>query len=368
MEQIIYCLKIVLYFVIVFFSYYLMKNSNEKYKKGERSKRISIIIISIICTAFGGYSLICGSPIAFDRYNYALRFSDDIYLSAVKSNSLGLYYIELFLHIFSHKEELLFFAIPFLYIFITLFAYRKSNDIEPLAILFLLLSSYGLFGFYLFKQCIAISLIAISFVAYTNKKKMLFIISIVLAICFHESSWIVIPLYIASMSSGNKIFRVMSYLLIIICAIFFAQLNQALVQFANLIPGVEQQVSIYLNNEGGIEETTNILTVIKGVPFYIITIFGFLKRPILKNKIKNYDVYMLFSAFTCLATILSGFMYWMWRFGAFCYFPILVFASLIHRELKNQKEKVYFKYCIIFTLFGLTLKLLIQYYFKYGGF
>ena len=375
MEKIVYILKIICYFIFVFIMYQsakryrykqLKSNANHKYRDIER---ISIICIFILAIIMGGYSLICGQiPYGGDRGNYATRFSSDIHKEFVKNNSLGLYYLQEFLHIFSYKPELLFFVVPFLYLFITLVAYRMCEDVEPLAILLMGLSLYCLFGFYMFKQCMAIAFIAVSFVAFTKKKKLLFIGSIFLALCFHESSWIVIPLYIASIGSKNKFIRIVEYILIIVCVIFFSQINQILIQLTSFIPGMDKQISGYLDESGGMEGDLNVLTAFKGLPYYIITIVGFLKREQLKEKIKNYDTYMIFSVFASATTVLSSFMYWMWRFGAYCYFPIFVFASLIHRELEDNKEKVYFKYILVVIFFTLVLKQLSQYYFYYGGF
>lgn len=371
MQYIEYILKIILYFVYAFtiYSYlkrYSKKNANNYDKK---KKRISFFMIIIFSILLGLYSIICGhNPPVSDRGHYSLMFVNDGYIKVIKADSLGLYWIYTFLHLFTHSKEVLFFFITFLYIFLILIAYLFFDDVEPFAILLFFLSECGYYGFIAFKQCIAIALIAISFVAFMKKKKVLFVLSMALAICFHEASWIMVPLYIAAIGSKSKIIRSSEYIFLLFFAILFNKINPLLISIFNNIPGLGEQLVGYLNDSGGIETSINYLTFIKGMPFYIITFYAFLKRKKLKDKIYKYDTYLLFSTFSSICSITSIYMYWMWRFSAPCYLPTFVFTSLIYREMDNEKEKRDFKLLLIVVLFALALKALIQYYFKYGGF
>lgn len=374
-NQMLYILKIIYYFVFIFVTYFvIIKRKNDIEKEGlsieqkDKKRRIGIIAIIFLCLVIGYYGIICGpNPPKLDRYNYAYRFERESQAEIVKQNSIGLYYIESFLHLFTYNADILFFAMAFIYYFLTFKAYNSYEKAEPLAILLLLLSSYGLFGFYMLKQCMAIVLIAISFAFFFKNKKLYCIIYVILALLFHESAWIVVPLYATLFGSKSKWVRILLYGVLIISLVFFNQISANLIKVFSFIPQVEGQVSDYLNEEGGIEATNNILTILKGLPYYIITYVGFIKRKKLVDKIDNYDKFLMLSTFCSIATMMSYYMYWMWRFAAYTYFPVFIFASLIHANLEIKKEKDSFALILCGVFFALMLKLLIQYYYIYGG-
>ena len=372
-----YILKIFYYFSFVVILYKVaiyFKNKkteeNELNKNGRKNSRmIPLLCIIIFCCFLGYYAIICGSyPYKSDRLNYAFRFADSFYLPAVKAESFGLYLFEIFLHIFTYEPKMLFFAVSFLFLFLTLIAYNSSDSATPDVLLLLGLSQYFIYSFYLIKQSIAVAFITLSFVMFEKNKKTIAILSIILAICFHESAWIVIPVYLAIYFSKHKTIRVIVYLILIICTIFFKQINQFIVEIATkIVPSLSYQIAGYLNDEGGIVEGNNIVTIFKGLPFYFITVFGFMKRKVLKEKLKNYDKYLFLSVFVSATIILSSYMYWMYRFGIFFYFPAFVLAVNILKEIKDNNEKILFWLGTYVVSFVLVLRLLIQFYFNYGG-
>ncbi|MBR3162061.1 MAG: EpsG family protein [Bacilli bacterium] len=367
MEEIIYVLKIIIYFILVFFLYFLtLKSSKIDFNE---KKRVKLIIVILFCILFGFYSLICGQyPYSSDRGNFAFRFEKDMYLSYVKSESYGLFLLEKLLHLISHDPKILFFSVAFIYLFLTLLSYDRVKDKEPFALLIIGLSAYFSYGFYMLKQCIAIGFIALSFAEYSKKKIKQSIVCIFFAILFHESAWIIIPVYLAMSLNKNNFFKIMSYILLICCALFFSKINIIIINiFSTIVPSLSSQMSIYLDNNGSLQENLNTMTILKGLPFYFILLFGLLNRKQLKYKIEMYDKYMFLTFFVSIATILSMFMYWMFRFATYCYFPVFIFSSLILRELENEKDRSLFSVSLILILFILTLRMWYQYYFWYGG-
>lgn len=367
MEELIYILKIIFYFIFVFAMYRMALNSS-KYNKNQKL-RISIICIIIFCCIMGYYSIICGKyPYASDRKNFAFRFASDIFSSTVKQESLGLYWIESFLHIFTYEPKVLFFVCSFLYLFLTLVAYNLYDDAEPFAILMIGLSPFLTYGFYMLKQAIAVALIAIAFAAYSKNKKFLFVISTLLAICFHESAWLIVVVYLAFTLTKNKFLKMLEYFILIVFLVFFEDINGLIIRTISIvIPNIGNQLSYYLDDSGNMIGSSNFLTILKGLPFYFITAFAFLKRKSLIDKIKNYDNYIFLCIFASFTFLLSSFMYWMFRFGLYCYFPIFIFSSLILRELQDSKDRNLFGLGLCVSFFYLTLRLWIQYYFIYGG-
>lgn len=372
-NEFIYILKIIYYFVFVFAVYLFALTSynskkNKKQTEKKKKHRISTIIIIILCFVIGYYSIICGpNPPKLDRLNYAFRFMHESQALIVKQSSLGLYFIECFLHLFTYNPDILFFTMAFIYYYLSFKAYDTYEEVYPIALLFLTLSSYGLFGFYMLKQCIAIALVAIAFACLFKNQRKTCIVLTALAITFHESAWIVIPIYFALIFSKSKTSRFLSYSILLICVIFFRQISTILVNLFSFIPGISDQIVSYIDEKGGIVAEENYFTILKGLPYYFITIFAFVKRNVLKDKIKNYDKFLMISFFCSIATLLSFYMYWMWRFAAYCYFPVVVFASIIYSRLTKSKEKMMFASFIVLTLGALMVKLLIQYYYIYGG-
>lgn len=367
MLAITYILKIVYYFAFTILTYSYVKHNIKTVNGTKKIKKI--VLLACLIILIGIYSIICGPEDKIgDRYNYELRFIDDRYLPIVKKGSLGLYYIECFLHLFTHKASILFFTIGSLYYIITIFAYKHYKEAIPLVVLLLGMSAYGLYGFYLFKQCIAIALVAISFGLYFQNKKKYSYLFVLLATMFHESAWIMIPIYIMlSINTKKAIYRIIMYASFLFIVVFYKQINSEIIKIFSFIPNISSQMKDYLDESGNMIIDYNFLTIFKGFPYYLITFHALVNKKVFKDKIDNYDKYLTLCIICCLLTVLSLYMYWMWRFAAFCYFPIFVFAANMYKNDTNHDRKAIYLFLLVSSLFALNLKLLIQYYFIYGG-
>lgn len=359
MEYVIYIFKIILYVFNILIMYKCIK-TNKKINKFSFS---SIIIISLI---MGIYGIICGD--LSDRRRYGLFFSNSIYDYIIRNDSIGLYYIYKFLHLFTYNKYFLFFIIPFIYFFITLTIYNKMEEVYPLCILLLGLSNYSTFGYIAFKQCIAVALISLSWSYYLKKDTLKCIISMLLAIAFHETALIVIPIYLClSFISKSGIMRLITYIILALSVFFFKDICMILYKVLNLIPGMSIQMSGYFNNSGELQTSMNYLTIIKGAPFFIITFYAFIKKKALKDKIKNYNKHLILCVFCSISWLLSMHMYWMWRLGMYCYYPIFIFFSQIMHYQNNGQEKRVLIFIEVLLLLFILVRYLIQCYFIYGG-
>lgn len=380
METLTYILKMLYYLVFALCLYSVAQRnafvgSSDSYSGSKQSfgtivihkKRIPIVLILLFCVVIGYYGMICGQvPIASDRRNYAVRFSNDSFSETVKASSLGLYILESFLHLFSYDPYVLFFAIPFVCLALYLFAYNDWDDLTPLAMLMLVMSACINYSFYQFKQAPALGFMALSFSAFFKRKKIPCIIYLIIAIIFHESAWVMIPLYLVMLGSKNRWVRIGEFVFLAVCVVGFASLNSIMIRLFNYIPGMSFQLQAYLNDSGAVSIDSNLATIVKGIPYYIITGVGIAQRPYLKEKINGYDKYLTLSIFGSACILISAYMYWMWRFGSYTYFPMFIFASLIHREIgKNAKV---FKYSVVLSLFFFTFRAFAQFYFLYGGY
>ena len=358
-----YIIKTIIFYVIIFITYFIVSQYHIKNKKISYK---TIIILTLIISLYSFVST--AHPYVMDKRVYAIKFSKDIYLEQVKSESTGLYYLEDNMHKLTYNPDILFFVVAFIYTFITLVAYKKSKRAKPFALLLLMLSEYMFFGFYQLKQCMAIALITLGLVEHENNHKIKAYLLILLAIIFHEAALITIPLLIMLKGSDNKLIRIIEYLSFILIVLFFYPITNFILKiFIKLVPFLAYQLTIYLNDSGNFITDINFLTALKGIPFYTITLVGLLKRNELANKIPNYDKYLTITFFISITIVLSTYMYWFFRFGTFYYLFAFILAQELFENIKDSKNKLLFLILTAGTLLGLGIKLWLQYYFIYGG-
>ena len=358
-----YIVKTLIFYIIILLIYFIASQYNMK------NKKITYKVILILTLIMSSYSIISTAhPYVMDKRVYAIKFSKDIYLEQVKSESTGLYYLEDNMHRITHNPDILFFAVAFIYTFITLVAYKKSKRAKPFALLLLLLSEYMFFGFYQLKQCLAIALVTLGMVEHENEHKVKAYLLIALAIIFHEAALITIPLLIMLKGSDNKLIRILEYIGFILIVLFFYPLTSLLVKiFIKIIPSLAYQLTIYINDSGNFITDINFLTALKGLPFYVITFVGLIKRKELIEKIPNYDKYLTITFYISITIILSTYMYWFFRFGTFYYLFAFILAQELFENIKDPKNKLLFLILTVGVLLGLGIKLWLQYYFIYGG-
>lgn len=365
-EKLIYILKIILYFINVFLIYIYICKKNKSNKSIKEKNKFGIIAIIFFGIIMGYYSTIGGN--LSDRFKYGNFFSNSIYNYIIKNQSMGLYYFYMFLHMFSYNRYVLFFSVNFIYWGITLYAYNKYDDVHPLAILLLGMSTYSTFGLLAFKQCFSVALVSLSWGFYSRRKIKSSIVTLVLAIMFHESAFIVILMYLClSTTNKSNLIRICVYLMLAMSVIFYNSITTYVSKILYFIPGMEEQMEGYFNNSDKGQQLVNYFTIIKGIPFYIITLCAIIKRNKLKSIIKNYDGYLTLCVFCAIINLMSFYMYWMWRFALYCYFPVFVFFSQILYHDNNIEKNKGIMYSTTFLLFILMLRYLIQCYFIYGG-
>ena len=358
MEYLIYILKIIMYFAIILITYKVLKNS-------KKDSMCTIILLTIILSSYSFIST--AHPYVMDKRVYAIRFINDIYQTQVKNDSLGLYLIESLTHKFTYNADVLFFIVAFIYFFITLIAFKKAKA-KPFALLLLLLSEYPFFGYYQLKQCLAIAFITLGLVEYDNKNKLKAYLYIVIACLFHEAALITIPLLIMLKGSNKRIIRTIEYLFFILSVLFFYPITNYIAKvFIKVVPFLQEQLTIYLNETGNFKTSINLLTMLKGIPFYIIAGVALFKRNKLSKKINNYDRYLTITIFISLTIVLSTYMYWFFRFGTFYYLFAFILATHLLDDMKESKDKLLFVLLTAGTFLALSIKLWIQYYFIYGG-
>lgn len=365
MNDLLLIVKIAYYVLFVFSLFFYARY---KYKK-DKTKKFGMVALIVFSVLFGFYGIICGPPDEYtgDRHNYSIRFEDPGYGELVKDNSLGLYAVESVLHIFTNNSGVLFFTISVLYFYVNIICYKKLKDATPLCLLLFFLTNLGLYGFLALKQAPSLAFINLALAYYFQKRRTPALISLTIAILFHEAAWIVVPCFIlARLCKGSQIRQLLVYISMVAVIVLFPQISSLFVKAFSFIPGMDSQIGNYVSDSGSVLVDLNIFTIIKSLPFYLITIAGLLLRKDLKSRIDNYDFLLALSVFCSILSVLSMYLYWMYRFAMYCYLPCFVLASQLASHMKEKNAKL-FKIFIVGVLFVLLIKLLMQYYFIYGG-
>ncbi len=369
-----YIVKLVLYLVFIamffliskykFSSLFMRVNTfGHVYKN---NKKLGFYLIFLVSLLFGIYSVYVSKfPYVKDRGNYAYRFVGDY----PDYWTTGLRVIVDFLHIFTHDPKWLFFTVTFLSVLLFLIVYCWEDNATWKTLVLLVSSSSLVYSFYLLKQVLSIVFCALALTAFLKKRWFLTIVFTFMAILFHESAIIIIPFMVMLLFAKKRWMRMLFAITSVICICSFSNMTRIGIQLlGKIFPVIIAEISRYLDDTGGIAISSNIMTVFKGFPYYIITIYGFIKRPELKNRIKNYDELLMISMFGSFTILMSYYMYWMWRLGAFCYFHIFLFVDQLSTYSKKTREGQMFFVIVFFSLSFLTLRYLAMILFNAGGF
>jgi len=346
--------------------YSLHRDGNQIKLQSRQQRNISIVTIILLSLLFGLYSIASTRiPYALDRGVYAKAFSE----SRVDRSTIGLNMLYRILIPISNDPRILFFTVTFLCTFLVLLAHRMNHKAKPNTLLYLVLSEFFIYSFYLLKQAPAIALAAIATTLFLQEKKLLSLLFLVLAILFHESAFIIIPVYVLILCADIPWVRRGSYILMALVVIFFIPFSRIAIRVSGtLVPKLLTELRSYIDDTGAMKVSVNILTTLKGIPFYLITIYGFRRRKEYIDRIQHYDQYMIMSVFVSITVLLSAYMYWMWRFGTFFFFPIFVFASQLASVNKDDKQDRIFSLLLMASLGFWTLRYLWRMFYLNGGF
>lgn len=312
------------------------------------------------------YTFICSEKGVFiaDRLFYAKRFSLGIF---TKESSLGLYYIQKFLSLFTNNPYALFVTVAVLYIILTIKACNSYDDYSRYVLLFIGSSQYLIYGTYQLKQVISNSIVAIAVALLLKYKKRSAFLLVALAILFHEVAIIAIPIFLLLCIKNNRFIRSIAYIILLVSVFQFPNISRLLIALISYIwPGFSGQINLYTNDSGAFDSAGGLLQVVKGIPFYIIPILGYVYRKQLIDKLEHYHEYMFISIFASVCMILQTYMTWMWRFTELFLLPVFIFAGQIAKNM-NKKNRLLFLVSEILMLLVITIRKLFICYFSYGG-
>ena len=366
---IIYSIKIVIYFVL----FYCVHKTAKTHRNKNKFPGYAIIGYAIL---FGIYAILVGNPVpTSDRYNYGIRFMDPGW--NISSESIGLNFLYDVLRPISLNPDFLFFSVEAIYVAIALLAYRCYKGARSESLLFLFSSTFPIFGFMGLKQAVSQGIITVVMalyfslaqernIAYKFFLDLLMLVLMISAILFHETS-LVVPLILFFTAFWKyKLVRFVGYIAMVSGLLAFGYiLNTFLLQVGDISEELASQTEHYQNSDDGF--TGSVLTIVKGVPFYIISFIAIRNRRKYVHIIDNYDKYLFLSLFISCAVAASAYNYWMFRFAFFFYLPVFVFASELRFAMYQSGLSIKWYHWSYVIMLLLSIKELSQYYFLYGG-
>lgn len=376
-------ISVACYFIIVLLAVFLssykfrvrirvdLSRNRRRDLQQSREAKISLAVIILIALLFVLYNVLVtkmNPSTTSDRRNYALNF-----YGIRASQSAGLTTVIKYLRHFSSNVESLFYVTTFLTMAITLLAYRIDPEATPSTLLFLFSSQYVFFSLECLKQAYAnaFSALCLAFALRNEGRedKVLSIVALILAIYFHHTGFFLIPILIMLRMRKTKKRVLWSFFALVILILF---LEPLLLKIASIVAPyaslLATKIYQYIGDSSSEDvQTEGFLTFVKGFPFYVITLIGWLKRKSLVDKITNYDNYLFLSGVLCLAYLATIYNSWIYRFSYFFYLAEGAFFSLLIRNIKNPNNKIIIKYATLGVLSLLTFRFVLLMYMNFGG-
>lgn len=338
----------------------------------DTSYKMTIMLIVVIALLFTIYNFIVTKlnvSISGDRQNYTLNF-----LGIRNSSSAGLMFLIKILRHYSSNVEILYYTSTFLTLAITLVAYRVCDEASPKALFFLLTTQYVFFTFAGMKQCYANAFASLCIILALRSKgikdTIYSLLLIWLSIWFHPTGYLLIPLYVMIRIKKTRAKIIIFFILMAIAIVF---LEPLLLRAASLVAPFASSAAIKVYEYFGESakealEAAGFVSTLKGIPFYIITLVGWIKRRELIDEINNYDNYLFLSGVISFIYIASVYNSWVNRLAYFFYLPVAIFFVKMMRYVSNINNYRIINASVIGINALFTLRFVVLVYMNYGGF
>ena len=336
------------------------------------TKKISLFGIAFFSFLFVIYNVfvtVINPSTTGDRRNYALNFYG--YRS---SSSVGLTFVINIVKMLSSNVETLYYVTTFVVLAITLFAYKISKEATPYALLFLFSTQYVFFSFEGLKQsyanAFAVLCICLALRSKTKKDDVIGILLILLAIIFHPTGYLLLPLYIMLKFRKTKKTVILFFIILIVFVLFLEPILIFVSStVAPIAPVLSHKILQYFGEDASERlQTEGSLAIVKGIPYYILTVTGWVKRKSLIGKIDNYDNYLFLSGALSVIYLATVYNAWVYRFAYFLYFAEGVFYALLIRNVSNKNNRIILNVLTIGAIAVITIRFVILMYVNQGGF
>lgn len=335
----LYTLIWLLSYAIICYSYKRRRRAaGTKEIAGHERLRGNITIAAIICVSllfalYNYYATTNALEMGGDRQNYTINF-----LGIRNTPSAGLAFLIQAIRALGGDVTWLFYFTTFSCLFITLYAYRIAEDATPRAMLLFFLSQGVTSTLVNQKQAYTSAFAVLCIVLLLRnrgrKDNVFCFIAMLLAIVFHPTGFILLPIYFIVKVPKNRKTMLLLFAAILILVIFFKPIL-ALVgtKVVNIAPRLSAKIFEYIgrmSGEGsGLEESSALAVLLKGIPYYFIAFLGIVKRKSLVSKIENYDNYLVISVAAACLYFLGIYNVWFTRFIYLFIIPVFTFFNLM---------------------------------------
>lgn len=358
-----YLLRIISYFILVFFIYQTLKISQKRQERDPWRPRVSHLYIITVSLVFALWAVWNFNEVTGDHHNYAFRFENKND-GTIHLQSYGLALIYDFLHNFTTNSDIMFITVIFIGNYLTFWAYRIHSNATPHTMLFLLLSEYFLYNVVAIKQFVAVGFSFLFLAQFFSGRKIFCVVWIPLAIMFHEMSYILIPIYFILLFQNNRIVRIGAIGAFVLVFLLPAVFNRVMPSIISIIPALGAQLQDHLVS--GVAQGANLATILKGVPYYLFSMMPLFHKSTFTSTDKNYYGGQFLTHLCTIFVLASFFDYWYFRFSYLMMLPVFAHIDNVVEDA-DSKDVILLRHVAILTLVGLTLKYLFQMYFKHGG-
>lgn len=335
------------------------KNLDISTSTNNRIPMVKSIIISVILANYSAYLATSGVLVDASRYAWSFLFRYPQYYGSITTlinapTEPGFLIVNMLVSKLTDNPFWLFLLIASITTFINIYCMFKLDKKYVVLILLYLISMYYFQTTYLLKQTLAVSFGNLAILAILQNRRKGYVIYSLIALTFHSTAIILLPMYFLFKIRNYKKAYVNSFIIFLVLFLGFSPVIN------NILPNIP-----YVNQYLNIENTTlvtsdgSFATILKGVPYYIITVFGFIKIKQLNRNMKNANVFIIFSLLYSMSWLLTYNFYWSFRIGWYFLFPTIILTSNLIKNITNKNEKMLGAIIIYTSLVIVTIRQII---------
>ena len=320
--------------------------------KGEYTFRLVLVAI-----LFALFSATISTDKLSDRLAYdfmfLFRFPQDhntIYSIFHTTIEPAFIVLNLVIHKLTQNSFWLYFVSTFMMVFLDTYTIKRISPRYKLTVIYYLISLQVFFGTFLLRQGIAAAIVSLAFLMYVNRRKKTAILFVILAISFHASAVIMLPIYIILLIFKSINMRKVWT---------FAISSLIVVVFYDSVMAIIFNIQFISDNFGsylGVNLQSGYMVALKGTPYHLITLFSILERKKILKKLNNAGIYFVFAIMNSLFWILAVKMYWLWRLSMFTIVPTLILMTYIFEVTDNKYKTLFYRVSISILMIFITIR------------
>ena len=301
-----------------------------------------------------------------DRSNYRQDFFGR------DTGYIGYDFYDELVHKFTEDFNLFMYFTTFICCVTIFIVYNLHRRTTPKNLLVLMLTPIVFFTFTGYKQCMSSNFVMLFFavMSYENSRKrdVLAIVCIILACLFHSSAYMLIPIYF--LIRKYRTYNLGIFIVALIGIFLFLEpiCRQIAGSTSSVFPVLSNKLLDYFSEESTHRDDGTLVTIIKGFPYYYLSIIGITKRKKLSEKIKSYDTYLMLIIIAAFSYAAAGISYWLSRLTALFYLPVSIFAVILFENEEDRRISFYDRFIFIGSLAFFTFRSVFLTFYNWGGY